>query len=192
MKKILCLGLSTVMCLTMAMPAFAATDITLTDSTEAVVNDDLEYGADGEKGTDYFADETTNLWDAGALTEECRVYASQASSFTVTIPKEVTLDGETGTADYEVNVKGDISGDQHITVIPDASFAMAEVGGQKADITATVTQAETEWTYDEVNILDDTDALVGKTEAGSIEAPVTAGEWEGKFNFAITFEAVTP
>lgn len=59
---------------------------------------------------------------------------------------------------------------------------MVEYGG-KDNVTATVTQADTEFVYSE--ILPD----AGKTVNGSIEAlDLTAGTWSGKYNFNITFE----
>ena len=115
-----------------------ATPIDLSNSTESVTTDTL----DKASGTDYFDDEDTNVWQDGSITEEARVTVSRTSQFEVTIPKEVVLDGSTGTAAYKVKAKGDIAGDQTIIVEPDANFELSEAGG-KTNVTATVTQPNT-------------------------------------------------
>ena len=158
--------------------AFAA-DINLVNSTESVATDTL----DKVNGTDYFEDETTNEWLDGTISEEVKVIVDLESLFEITIPKEIVLDGETGKADYIVNAKGDIAGDQKLNVVPDAEFTMSEAGG-KDNIIATVTQEDTEYTYD-LMIGDGTDYN------GSVEAVLSAGEWLGKFVFNINFKDVS-
>ena len=166
------------MALMLAMPMNAfATPINLSNSSESVTTDTL----DKANGTDYFADEDTNVWQDGSITEETRVTVQRTSEFEITIPKEVVLDGSTGTATYKVKAKGDIAGDQKITVTPDANFVLSEAGG-KANVTATVTQPDTE--YDYVKLQGD-----GTEYDGNISATLTAGEWSGKFNFNIEFKA---
>ena len=114
--------------------------------------------------------------------KETEVVYTQDSSFTVTIPKKITLD-ETKTSTYDVTVEGDISSDEKVTVVPDASFLtkdQATSGTVKADVTATVTQEKTEWVNAEISV----DG--GSTVNGSVSAPdLTAGSWKGTFNFDI-------
>jgi hypothetical protein len=153
-----------------------ATPIDLVNSTESVATDTLTK----TEGTDHFADEDTNVWNNGEIVEEVRVSVQKGSEFIVTIPKDIVLDGETGKADYVVNAKGDISGDQVLSVVPDAEFELAEAGG-KDRVTATVTQNDTEYTYQEM-------LNNGTNYPGSVEATLTAGEWAGKFVFNISFE----
>lgn len=105
---------------------------------------------------------------------------NKASEFEITIPKEIVLDGSTGTATYKVKAKGDIAGDQSLTVTPDADFILSEAGG-KANVTATVTQTDTEYDYTELQ-------GEGTEYNGNIAATLTAGEWSGKFNFNIEFK----
>ena len=168
------------MALMLAMPINVfATPINLSNSTESVATDTL----DKINGTDYFADETTNNWQDGSITEEARVTVSRTSEFEITIPKEVVLNGSTGTTTYKVKAKGDIAGDQKITVTPDANFILSEAGG-KANVTATVTQPDIE--YDYVKLQGD-----GTEYNGNISATLSAGEWSGKFNFNIEFLAKT-
>ena len=152
-----------------------ATPIDLVNSTESVATDTLTK----TEGTDYFVDEDTNVWNNGEIVEEVRVSVQRGSEFIITIPKDIVLDGETGKADYVVNAKGDIAGNQVLSVVPDAEFELAEAGG-KDSVTATVTQNDTDYTY--VEMQGD-----GANYPGSVEATLTAGEWAGKFVFNITF-----
>ena len=93
------------MALMLAMPINAfATPIDLSNSSESVVTDTL----DKANGTDHFTDETTNNWQNGSITEETRVTVKRTSNFEITIPKEVVLNGSTGTATYKVKAKGDL------------------------------------------------------------------------------------
>ena len=169
------LAISMALSMVLCTNAFA-TPIDLANSTESVATDTLTK----TEGTDYFADEDTNVWTEGEIVEETRVTVQRGSEFTVTIPKDIVLDGETGTADYIVNAKGDIAGDQVLKVVPDAEFEMTEAGG-KDSVIATVTQNDTEYTYDLMT--DD-----GTDYPGSVAAILTAGEWAGKFVFNISFD----
>lgn len=190
-KKFLSLALATILTMALAVPAFAATDIGITDSPENVVTDTL----DKTTGTDYFATDDnydgtsvapTNVWDAGTIKEEVKVTAVKAADFTITIPKEITMDGDTKSADYTVNVKGDIAGDQKITVTPDASFNLSEAGG-KANVVTNVTQDDVTFLPADIyyGVAKD---QPGKTVDGSLAAPtLSAGQWSGKFNFTIVY-----
>ena len=152
-----------------------ATPIDLVNSTESVATDTLNK----TEGTDYFADEDTNVWANGEILEETRVSVSLDSEFIITIPKDIVLNGETGEANYTVNAKGDIAGNQILKVVPDAEFNMNENGGKST--TATVTQEKTNYTYQEM-------LGNGTDYSGSVKAILTAGEWAGKFTFNINFE----
>lgn len=123
-------------------------------------------------------------------TEEVKVYATQASTFSVKIPKVIILDGQAGTAKYQVSVKGNISGKDMIEVCPTASFKMTSEG--KADITATITQTDQRFAN---TTLEDTghscvlgvnpDAFI-TTEGDVRVAGMTAGFWGGITNFNIS------
>ncbi len=130
--------------------------------------------------------------DAGE-TRNTEVLYTQTSAFTVTIPKTIVL-GDTKASDYNVNVKGDISSYKQVSVAPqDAlediegiNFYMKDkrtVGTKKADVEATVTQAETVWSSADVCKTDGTD------KAGNVAAPgLTSGSWAGTFTFSIALE----
>lgn len=118
--------------------------------------------------------------EAGTVTapsdaESCEVYATLSSGFKVTIPKKITLDGETKKGSYTVDVEGDIGGTDVIKVVPDASVALSSAN--LADVTATIEQDKTEWSYSE--ILANSDKVIGN---GVIdESKITAGAWNGTF-----------
>ena len=106
-KKILSLALAGVMVLGTSMPANAYTNsVGSVDETKEVTEDS---------------------------TEQCEVYAEIGSSFKVTIPKKITLDGGTKMGQYTVDVEGDISGTEIIKVVPDETFALSSTN--LADIT---------------------------------------------------------
>lgn len=123
-------------------------------------------------------EETQELDTAG--TAKTTVYADIDSEYTVTLPKTIKLDPTGKNSDYSVNVKGDIAGTDMINVVPDSSFAMSTNG--KDSVTATVTQAKTSFNYTEVSA----NGGDGTTTTGSVVAAgLTAGEWNGTFNFNV-------
>lgn len=128
-----------------------------------------------EQKSEYSDEITTD-----AIDEECEVYATLPSSFTVKIPKKVILTGTAnGSGAYTVEVSGDIAGDEVITVAPDASVAMKQTG--KDDVTATIAQTKTTWT------VADEELATGVRTTGTITASgLTAGQWKGSFNFDIS------
>ena len=132
------------------------------------------------------------LSDESLETNESKADAIKKALATITIPKEITMDGNTKAADYTVNVVGDIAGDQEIKVAPDASFQLTEDGGKDA-VPVTVTQADQKFVYREINVDVNSDGALtpgtdGKTVSGNLSAPtLTAGQWNGKFNFNISF-----
>lgn len=164
-------------CLTILPSNAFATEINLENSS-ANVN---KHGTvTKDSGSDTFDDETTNVWQGGSITEEVRVNVDVASSFTITIPKEIVLNGNDGSATYKVKCEGNIAGDQVICIVPDASFTLNEDGGKTTPVTAT--QPDTDFTYVELN-----DA---KEYDGSLSAPqISAGNWSGSFYFNIDFKA---
>ena len=118
-------------------------------------------------------------------TKQCEVYAEVGSSYTVTIPKKITLDGATKTGGYTVSCTGDIAGDEYVSVTPDASFAMSQDG--KDDVTASITQGTTKFRGDNyTGSLGEGEALMATGAVGAIDAQgLTAGAWNGTFNFEI-------
>lgn len=121
----------------------------------------------------------------GSTSASAEVEALIPSNFTITVPKKITMDGEHGTADYTVMVKGDIPGTGVINVVPDSSFTMSAF--RKDNITANVTQDKTAFAQAELTEAGDT----GVTEAGHIAAEgMSPGVWKGTLNFNISTENV--
>jgi len=132
--------------------------------------------------------------DSGWTTEEnsfedIKVTYQQSSSYTVTIPKTITL-GTNRQATYSVKVAGDIDTNQRVYVAPvdgiadseNLDFYMKDLSGKKEDVVATVTQNKTYWNSDDVaNAYEETN--------NSVSAPnLTAGTWEGTFQVEIRLE----
>lgn len=125
----------------------------------------------------------TETYENETGTKECDVSVELEGTFTVHIPKRITLDGVTKTADYTITVMGDLGGEKAVKVTPDGTFEMSQAG--KDNVTATVTQIKNQFTNTEISIMQE-DVLVGTTTDGSVSATdLTAGEWSGVFNFTI-------
>ena len=123
-------------------------------------------------------DETQSATSKKSVTTNVKY--SQTSNFSVIVPKIITLDANK-TSSYTVDVNGDIASDMKVVVIPDETVTMKDVNSIKADVTGKIEQNKTSWVYSEM----DTDAT------GSICATgLTAGTWNGTFNFAIALNTV--
>ena len=123
-------------------------------------------------------DETQSATSNESVTTNVKY--SQTSNFSVIVPKKITLDADK-TSSYTVDVNGDIASDMKVVVIPDETVTMKDVNSIKADVTGKIEQNKTSWIYSEM----DTDAT------GSISATgLTAGTWNGTFNFAIALHTV--
>ena len=153
-----------------------ATPITLTDSAANASETDT---LDKTNGTDHFADEDTNNWSKGQITEEVRVNVDRASFFDITIPKEIVLNGNDGSASYEVSITGELAGDQALVVKPDDSFTLTEDGGKTTPVT--VEQDKDTFNYQDIN-----NSVKGN---GTLSASgISAGNWSGSFYFNIEFK----
>lgn len=130
---------------------------------------------DSTASTDY-----QNVTEAGEYT--ATVYATKASNYTISIPKTIILDGQTGIGEYQISLNGDIDSNVTISVTPDASFTMSEQSG--SEIEATVVQDKTEWTQSDSSV----------NANGTITAELSAGSWTGsfKFNVAVSEASLAP
>ena len=123
--------------------------------------------------------------------EDITVTYKQASSFFVTIPKTIVLDGWKQSA-YAVKVSGDIDADQCVYVAPvdgitdtdSIDFYMKDQASENAkeDVVANVTHNKFHWNSVEV-------AAGHKQADNLVEAPdLTAGAWRGIFQMEIKLE----
>jgi hypothetical protein len=117
-------------------------------------------------------------------TQGTTITYEQDSAFTVTIPKTIIL-GQNKSATYDVKVKGDISGNETVTVTPDATLQLTDSNG-KAAVTGTITQDVTEFAAAEVNLPDG-----GSTTGNIVANELTSGDWSGNFEFAININNKT-
>ena len=100
------------------------------------------------------------------------------TSFTITIPKEISIDGQTGKASYVISAKGDIINDQTLSITPENNFYLKENGG-KSDINGVITQSDVDYSYLDLQ-------NSGTNQTGEIDvSTLSAGEWSGTFNFSI-------
>ncbi len=105
----------------------------------------------------------------------------QPASFSVVIPKNIVLDGNTGKADYSVSVKGKFYYNDTLTVKPEGSFIMTD-RSNISSMHASVTQIKTGFTKE--------DGVSNScVTSGSIQVNRTnfAGLWNGTFHFDIKF-----
>jgi hypothetical protein len=103
------------------------------------------------------------------------VSVDMPEEYQVTIPKSVTLDGSTKSGTYTVKVSGDLSGEEILSVTPEKTVSMSRDDG--ASVSGTITQSKTKWTSE----------AVGDSGKGTISvSDLSAGEWEGSFDFTVS------
>jgi hypothetical protein len=155
--------------LTSSMPTMAATNYTTTNSSSTNVDNPITADKDENK---------------------VNVSVAQGSTFSVSIPKTIVLDGSVdkeNNSTYNISVSGNIASDEAVIVKPDATFTMSDVKGVKKDLNGTISQTITKFLNKEVSIdstLKDFQHLGSTTGVVSIEG-LTSGSWTGQFNFNI-------
>lgn len=187
MKKVMAILMAVILIASLGTTSVFAADLTNSVGSVAadsdVVAPAVPTGKDTtqDKASEYelAVDGSTATAETNSKTVE--VYATQASTYSVKLPKTIILNGNDGNGAYRVSVKGNISGNQTVKVIPSSSFTLSEqaVTDAKSDVTANVTQAKTAWTTSEINAADWT------TQDASISAGITAGIWQGNLGFTI-------
>ncbi len=106
----------------------------------------------------------------------------QPANFSVIIPKSITLDGNTGNADYIVSVNGTFYYNDTLTVIPESSFILTDrnnISSMKADVSQT-----------KIDFTKEDGVASGTTANGNIQVNrrYFSGLWNGSFNFDIRFK----
>ena len=109
--------------------------------------------------------------EVGGGEHTVNVNATVASTFSVSVPKTIQLNGVHKSAAYKVTCNGDFPANKKVTVMPDKSFTLSSAN--KSDETATVSQDKTEWLYG------DEPGTTGTITAEGL----SAGIWNGSFNF---------
>ncbi len=117
--------------------------------------------------------------DEADFDNSAQVFAQIESEYKITIPKTIVLSGVSKTANYVVNVDGDIASYETINVVPDDTFALYSLN-KNAQLAST-TQDKTAWTY----------STLGQDALGMVEAnDITAGKWQGTFDFNVNMGKV--
>ena len=106
-------------------------------------------------------------------------------TFSVTIPKRITLSGETKSGTYSIGCTGNIKDYRYISVVPDSTFMMTQKG--KDNVTGTMVQQITKFrSANYTGSLEADETEMGTDIEGTIHTPdLTAGSWNGTFNFRI-------
>ncbi len=105
-------------------------------------------------------------------------YTLLESNFSVTIPKKITLNGNTGKANYTVSVNGTFYYNDTLTVKPNNSFTLTD-RSNISSMQANVTQVKTDF------IKEDLPSSINGSI--SVNRDYFAGLWKGYFNFEIKF-----
>ena len=142
------------------------------NSTGSVLED---ITTDEKVGQDYSqSSESEYAQISDDSTEETSVKATVKSTFRVSIPKTIILDGKQKQGEYSVSVDGDIVGNEMIVIKPDSPILLSQT--KKTSVFGAVVQDKIAWTYDEL----------GTDTSGKIVANgLSAGSWTGNINFSI-------
>ena len=103
----------------------------------------------------------------------------QPASFSVVIPKQIVLNGNTGRANYTVSIDGVFYYNDNLTVKPNSSFVLRDKNNI-SHMTGTVNQPKTNFIKSDLNNIYNGTISVNRTNF--------SGLWNGSFNFEIKFE----
>ena len=222
-KKLLASAMAVAVCAPVSVNAFAlGTNINSIGSVAGDIEDNLTedlYGSEvvGKDETQQKESEYQKFEvDDQAITAPSDVYATQATgedvydpdhpdadengyvdgTVMVVIPKTVILNGKSGVGNYTVKVKGNIAGNEVITVAPEATVTLSQAG--KADVVADITQPIQRFAYKDTTVVPAAADLAKEVTHYYYTAPdatietkdLTAGLWHGTFDFTISFAAV--
>ncbi len=126
-------------------------------------------------------------------TASVEVVISTASQYEVKIPKKLTLTvpaTQNAEIPYTYMVKGSIAGNEQVKVVPDATVTMQQEG--KEDNEGTITQDKQVWSCSDFETLNGSNAaeiVWSEATPGNILVEnMSAGVWNGTFNFNIALE----
>lgn len=135
-----------------------------------------------------FATETNQVYNIENDSAKTNVSLNIADTeILVSLPKTVIVSGTRDSQDslykgyYGVKVEGDYAGNEMVSVVPDTTVELSQSG--KAPIDADITQTKTQWTYDE-------SGEIAKGEISTNE--LSAGSWNGTFNFNVSLDKFIP
>ena len=157
------------------MTAFASSSVGST-STDTTVGEDTAQGA------------KTQYSEVGMSDTQTKVYLTvEDKDLIASLPTTIIVSGTPTTegkyvGEYSVGVSGDMSGDKVVTIEPESANVTLKQKG-KNDKSASISQEQTEFS---------TDDFKNKTRTnGAVTADsLTAGSWNGTFNFNISYQQV--
>lgn len=187
MKKFISLFLSLMMITNISTIAVYATEATEFkagySSTGSEASDSDSETPAGQDTFQGYQSQYGQYKDVNEATTE--VYATRASTFTVKLPKTIILDGKDGTAQYSVQIKGDVVEGDTITIAPNnTEITLNEKSGRTT--TAAVTQERDTMTGADIN-----EDWTTFSNGAIIAEDLKAGSWEGAIAFNISIERET-
>ena len=175
-NKILSLCMAAIMAVSVIpMTAFASSSVGST-SADTTVGEDTAQGA------------KTQYSEVGMSDTQTKVYLTvEDKDLIASLPTTIIVSGTPTTegkyvGNYSVGVSGDMSGDKVVTIEPESANVTLKQKG-KNDKSASISQKQTEFNSDDFK---------NKTRtAGTVTADsLTAGSWNGTFNFNISYQQV--
>lgn len=125
-----------------------------------------------------------NFDKGNKYTWQTNLYANIDTSYSVILPKRIKIDSATKSAKYTVKVSGDLGGEDAVLVDPDPSFELITSG--KPAVTAVITQEQNRFMSNEIT-------GDGTQTTGTIDAAkLSAGTWDGRFNFSVSVISYKP
>ena len=128
-------------------------------------------------------DEYQDLTESTTAEAEVTI-TNNTSEFSVKIPKKMSGEGMSGSLLYDVEVSGDIAGNEIVKCSPSESVELRQV--RKATVTASITQEKQGWYVDE--FMEHENEVVGQ---GKVDYEgLKAGTYKGSFNFTIELQQI--
>ena len=175
-NKVISLCMAAIMAVSVfPMTAFASSSVGST-ATDTTVGEDTAQGAKTQYSEVGMSDAQTKVY----LTVEDKDLIASLPT-TIIVSGTPTSEGKY-VGEYSVGVSGDMSGDKVVTIEPESANVTLKQKG-KNDKSASISQEQTEFNSDDFK---------NKTRTnGAVTADsLTAGSWNGTFNFNISYQQV--
>lgn len=180
-----------------------STDVIVSEPTSKVEKDGGNSGSgdknengkkiiDSTETIDYVTEDFTESAFDAEQKRDVEVYASQGQTFTIKIPRKIVLAGSKGSessAEFETEIKANISGADVIKVEPQNSFfELSESSGVKRPVDCNITLGQTEFSL-LTNTQEALENGVVTTHMVTAER-LSSGTWSGQFNWVISVSGV--
>lgn len=112
------------------------------------------------------------------------------STYSIVLPKTMSGNAVNNAIDwdYNVNVTGDIAGNEYVSIVPQSEFTLSQTN--KPSITGSVSQDITKFYASDYALALSSDSVkFGTNVTGNVKANnISAGEWKGTFYFNVSLE----